>query len=217
MSEFFQPYHYGVAAPELALVAEIMSVLRAAGDEFRWSTFGVERSQVLRAFNRAHLHLAFFAPQLCDIDGLEVLQSLKHRRPALHCLLLARELDRPGFQRAVAAGVDGIVALPLHAGELLAAARSCYTGDWVLSQRYRHLLLPPAVPVRAAAHVPLSTQETALMERLCQDRLLKEAAAEMGVTYETARTYLKRVFGKYGVHRASEACERYRAERDPRY
>jgi DNA-binding CsgD family transcriptional regulator len=50
---------------------------------------------------------------------------------------------------------------------------------------------------RALACTPA---EAALVVRLVERQSLREAAASQGITYETARTYLKVIFGKAGVH-----------------
>ena len=50
----------------------------------------------------------------------------------------------------------------------------------------------------------LSRAETALASLLATGLSPKQAAEQLGVTYETARTQLKAVFAKTGVHRQSE-------------
>jgi DNA-binding CsgD family transcriptional regulator len=50
----------------------------------------------------------------------------------------------------------------------------------------------------------LTPSEAALASILVQGSSLKEAAAELGITDNTARTHLKRIFDKTGTHRQGE-------------
>jgi DNA-binding CsgD family transcriptional regulator len=51
---------------------------------------------------------------------------------------------------------------------------------------------------------PLSEQEAELAVRIAEGERLEEAAGNVGVTYQTARSYLKSIFMKLGVHRQAE-------------
>jgi DNA-binding CsgD family transcriptional regulator len=50
----------------------------------------------------------------------------------------------------------------------------------------------------------LTPKEAEMTARLSTGKSVEEAAEEMGITYETARTHLRRIFGKTGTSRQSE-------------
>jgi DNA-binding CsgD family transcriptional regulator len=54
----------------------------------------------------------------------------------------------------------------------------------------------------------LTPAEARLATHLSCGRSVEEAAAEMGVTVNTARAYLKRIYSKLGVRRQSELVRR---------
>ena len=54
----------------------------------------------------------------------------------------------------------------------------------------------------------LTAVEARLATRLSQGQSVEEAAAEMGVTVNTARAYLKRIYSKIGVRRQSDLIRR---------
>ena len=54
----------------------------------------------------------------------------------------------------------------------------------------------------------LTAVEARLATRLSQGKLVEEAAAEMGVSVNTTRAYLKRIYSKIGVRRQSELVRR---------
>jgi DNA-binding CsgD family transcriptional regulator len=76
-----------------------------------------------------------------------------------------------------------------------------------------------ARPISAAelrAAFGCTRTEARLAELLAAGRDLRDAAREMGVTYGTARGYLKGVFGKTGVHaQAQLVAWMLRGERSP--
>ena len=55
-------------------------------------------------------------------------------------------------------------------------------------------------------------REARLAQLLAQGSNLRDAASEMGVTYETARGYLKSVFAKTGVRTQSQLVARLLSE-----
>lgn len=56
----------------------------------------------------------------------------------------------------------------------------------------------------------LSEKEAVLAVRIADGQRLDAAAKETGISYETARSYLKAVFGKLGVHRQAELASAIR-------
>ncbi|HEX2539655.1 MAG TPA: helix-turn-helix transcriptional regulator [Caldimonas sp.] len=58
---------------------------------------------------------------------------------------------------------------------------------------------PAATAALRAVHA-CTASETRLARLLAEGRTLRQTAQEMGITYETARAYLKTVFHKTGVH-----------------
>ena len=69
---------------------------------------------------------------------------------------------------------------------------------------------PPAEALRGLYH--LTPAEARLAHALCDGLSLREAAEALGITYGTARTRLKAVFGKTGTHRQSALIERIRRD-----
>jgi DNA-binding CsgD family transcriptional regulator len=60
----------------------------------------------------------------------------------------------------------------------------------------------PAAEIQKA--LELTPAEARLAAALADGTALKEAAAALGVTYTTARTQLRNIFSKTGVHRQGE-------------
>ena len=77
---------------------------------------------------------------------------------------------------------------------------------WLPLRARTLLLASPCLPCVSLSHAELhhlygcTQAEARLMQRLVEGRGLREAAASLGITYGTARTCLKLVFQKTGVH-----------------
>ena len=69
---------------------------------------------------------------------------------------------------------------------------------------------PPAARQGGAEQLPeLSARETQLLELLAAGRVPKEAAHDLGLSYETVRGYLKRIYRKLHVRSRTEAVVKY--------
>jgi DNA-binding CsgD family transcriptional regulator len=124
---------------------------------------------------------------------------------------LRRALGRP-TREAEVLRVDRMGAAPGMPPLLLVAEplTNAGSGDAPPSRRLLVVLAGPAVAVHsfdsaaAAALYHLSPAESRLAERLGEGTRLDAAAGALGITLETARTYLKSLFRKTGTARQSE-------------
>lgn len=152
--------------------------------------------------------------RLPEADGLDIIARAKELRPAVRTVLITGYPSPDLALRAFLAGADAILYKPFNGGELCDALRAALSGQRVLcAEAARHLydfLRAAQPPAPTLGDDPLSPQEIELLTLLSHDCLLKEAADRMNITYETARTYLKRIFGKYQVHSTRAALSRFR-------
>ena len=142
-------------------------------------------------------------------------------RPAFKALLRAQASPADGRS---ADGCTGVDTLLLHGRSGGAAMRvQAATLELPLSSATapRHCVLlaltagaampaPPAALMRQA--YGLTPAEARLAEALLQGLSLREAAQQLRLSYETARTRLKQIFGKTGTHRQSELLSRLQRE-----
>lgn len=99
-------------------------------------------------------------------------------------------------------------------GDILAGLRSVRDGGSPLSPEVASMVItefrnPPAQRSNVEPLPDLSPRERQLLELLSAGRVPKEAAADMGLSYETVRGYLKRIYRKLHVRSRTEAVVKY--------
>lgn len=138
---------------------------------------------------RMHVGLVWFdgAGRVCDLDAVA-----------------AALLEAAGLSRgAVAAQGPGV--LELTGGlELLCRARPDGTQMGYLRARRQ----PLPAPARLAQLFCLTLSEARLLRALGEGATLREAAAQLGLTQETARSYSKQIFTKTGTRGQSDLMRR---------
>ena len=116
---------------------------------------------------------------------------------------------------ALRAGASGYLLKSSPPAEILAGLRSVRDGGAPLSPAVARMVIsefcnPPGGRTAGSEELPdLSARETQLLELLAAGRVPKEAANDLGLSYETVRGYLKRIYRKLHVRSRTEAVVKY--------
>jgi DNA-binding NarL/FixJ family response regulator len=148
--------------------------------------------------------------ELPDMDGLDVLASLKARAPRVAVLIVSLHDDPALVRRAIEGGAAGYVLKGINRRELLAAVRAVRDGESVVD---------PAVLRSLAASTPRETPGpgTALAEPLSRVELETLALVAAGLTNRqiaerlrwsvgTAKKYVQRILDKLEVSDRTQAA-----------
>jgi DNA-binding NarL/FixJ family response regulator len=133
-------------------------------------------------------------------DGLGAARIIRDRYPETAVLVVSGRADKATFLAAKKIGVAGVfgkdqeldrIAAALDA---IAAARSAAAGP------------EPGAPPADDLLAGLTPRETEVLRRITAGQGTRKMAAEMNVTTETLRTYVKNVLAKLGAHSRLEAA-----------
>jgi DNA-binding NarL/FixJ family response regulator len=128
--------------------------------------------------------------------GTDLLRDLRRRGADVPAVVMTAN-PRQGFNEdAREAGAQGTVLKTGRAEELVETLRSVRAGEAAFDSRH-----PRRVPGRAA----LSPREREVLRMVAGGATNREVASELGVSDETIKTILARVFAKLGVRRRAEA------------
>jgi DNA-binding NarL/FixJ family response regulator len=128
--------------------------------------------------------------------GTDLLRDLRRRGADVPAVVMTAN-PRQGFNEdAREAGAQGTVLKTGRAEELVETLRSVRAGEAAFDSRH-----PRRVPGRAA----LSPREREVLRMVAGGATNREVARELGVSDETIKTILARVFAKLGVRRRAEA------------
>lgn len=144
--------------------------------------------------------------------GIDCLCILESHMPATAFVMLTGDDTPQQVFGALKAGACGYVLKTAPPEHLLEAVRAAAIGGGPLSPAISRLVIS-AFQTKAAsapARIPGITQrENQLLGLFVKGLSAKEAAYEMGISYETVRDYLKTIYQKLKVRSRTEAVLKY--------
>jgi DNA-binding NarL/FixJ family response regulator len=147
---------------------------------------------------------------LPGMDGIECVKQLKTLNPSTRIIMLTVYKDSDRIFKALAAGAVGYVLKHRPSEELLNAIRDAHGGGAPMSSDIARKVVqffqenPPA-----DEDDKLSAREREVVELLANGFLVKEIADQLGISFGTVRTYIRRIYEKMHVHSRSQAVAKY--------
>jgi DNA-binding NarL/FixJ family response regulator len=187
------------AEPDVELVrafGDAEALLRAAGEP-----------------DAASWNAAILDVNLPGQTGIEAARKLKAARPSLAVLMLTVHEDPPTILEAICNGADGYLLKRSPAAVILDALRAVVSGGSTLTPGVARSLL--GVVRDRLGHgsgervaFDLTDRELEVLRGLARGRSYKQVAADLSLSLDTVRTYVRRVYGKLQVHSVAEAIQR---------
>ena len=152
--------------------------------------------------------------ELPGISGDDCLRALSGMLPVSALVVLTVHEDAERVFSALRAGANGYLLKGAPPSELLAGLKAAHAGGSPLSPGVASLVIrafqkAPA-PVKPIIPLPsLAPRERQILDLLAKGLAPKEAAAELSISYETVRDYLKNIYQKLHVRSRTEAVLRY--------
>jgi DNA-binding NarL/FixJ family response regulator len=150
---------------------------------------------------------------LMDIDmpgmsGIEGVVLLKRHYPQAEALMLTVFDDDDRVFDAVCAGANGYLLKKTPPAQIIEAIRTVHEGGAPMSPTIARKVLqlfPKHVSRNEADLDKLTQREMEVLNTLARGFSYKMVAAELNLSIETVRTYVKRIYEKLQVHSVSEA------------
>ena len=149
--------------------------------------------------------------RLPGMSGVELIADLKPRFPALPILVLTMYDESDLIFEALKAGASGYL-LKRTAGESLCeAVRQIPDGGSPMSPSIARQVVESfqvtRVPVAGGAK--LSPREEEILALLAKGTQYKGIAGDLGISLDTVRTHLRRIYEKLHVHSRTEAVVKF--------
>jgi DNA-binding NarL/FixJ family response regulator len=143
---------------------------------------------------------------LPGMTGIEGIAPLKAAAPDVQILILTAFEDDDRIFRAICAGASGYLLKTSTAAEIATAVAEVQRGGSPMTPRIARRVLE----MFAKANPPkrdyrLSPREQEILQLLVQGKTVKEAAADLGISFHTADEYIRSVYAKLQVHTRSGA------------
>lgn len=144
------------------------------------------------------------------MSGVECVRRLTTGRPNLVVLMLTVYEDTETIFQSLTAGASGYLLKRTPPAELLDAIRQAHQGSSPMSGNIARKVVqyfhqpPSPKPIEE-----LSPREREVLEHLAQGSRYKEIADRLGISIDTVRKHLGRVYRKLHVHSRTEAVVKY--------
>ena len=145
---------------------------------------------------------------LPGMNGVECVRKLKQLLPQTQVMMLTAYEDTENIFNSLAAGASGYMLKRTPRAELLDAIREVSRGGSPMSTHIARLVVQSFQRPMAAVSEPtqdLSEREREVLDLLSQGLMYKEIAEKLGISFETVRTYIRRVYEKLHVRTRTEA------------
>jgi DNA-binding NarL/FixJ family response regulator len=154
---------------------------------------------------------------LPGMSGIECLSRLKVQLPDLQVLMLTTYIETDLIFSALRAGASGYILKNRPPAELVQAIEQVCAGGAPMSLQiarkvvdYFRTLERPAADIES-----LSQREAEVLALLSQGCLYKEIAERLGISLNTVRTYMKRIYEKLQVQSRTEAVAKFAGREQP--
>ncbi len=149
---------------------------------------------------------------LPGMSGVECVSRLKSLMPELRVLMLTTYEDSHLIFNSLRAGASGYILKNKSPAELLNAIQQVHEGGAPMSMRIARKVVAffNQLPAPAPESERLSEREAQVLAALAKGRLYKEIAAQLEISENTVRTYVKRIYEKLHVQTRTEAVAKFR-------
>jgi RNA polymerase sigma factor (sigma-70 family) len=148
---------------------------------------------------------------MAGMDGIQCVERLKARMPDMQIVMLTVYEDTDKIFKALSAGANGYLLKRVAPNKLLEAIRDVHAGGSAMSSSIARKVVASfqkASP-STAAETHLSPREQTVLDCLAKGLTYKAIADQLGISIETIRTHLKRVYQKLHVRSRTEAVAKY--------
>ncbi|MGC3961081.1 MAG: response regulator transcription factor [Verrucomicrobiota bacterium] len=149
--------------------------------------------------------------QLPGKSGIVCTARLKHLLPALQVIVVTVYRDRDLLFQALKAGASGYRLKRCNPKELLAAIAEVRSGGAPMTREIARMMVETFQQqgVDPADSVELSELETELLALVSKGLGNKQIAPQMGISYDSVRGHLRRIYEKLHVRCRAKAVTKY--------
>ena len=150
---------------------------------------------------------------LPGMNGVECVRKLKQLVPSTQVVMLTAYEDTENIFNSLAAGASGYLLKRSKSAEILEAIRDVQNGGSPMTTHIARKVVQSfqssaTTTTRAVAAEPaeeLSPREQEVLDLLSQGFMYKEISDKLGISFETVRTYIRRIYEKLHVRTRTEA------------
>lgn len=148
------------------------------------------------------------------MSGIECTQALKSVLPDTQIIILTMFDDADKIFAALRAGAAGYLLKRFASGELLPAIEQAHAGaspitPQIARQVFDFFRTQENKVAPAAGMDKLTERERDLLSLMARGKHYKEAADQLGISTDTVRSHIRRIYRKLQVHSRTEAVVKF--------
>lgn len=166
--------------------------------------------QTLQLAAQLHPDVVLLDVNMPGPGGIETLQRLKERWPALHVLMLTVHEEESILRRALRAGASGYLIKRAAESELIHAIRTVWRGDLYIHPAVTRALvrdLVPSRPVKNSDGDSLTPREVEVLRLIARGYTSNQIAAQLNISPRTVEGHRANVMDKLDLHSRVELME----------
>jgi DNA-binding NarL/FixJ family response regulator len=153
---------------------------------------------------------------LMDIDmpgmtGIEAVKKIRQVNTGVAIIMLTVFDDNKNVFDAICAGASGYLLKKNVSEKLISSVKDVLNGGASMSPAIAKMVIISMQ--RQAADYRLSAREHEILTLLCKGNSYKMIASELNLSFETIRSYIKKIYEKLQVNSATEAVSKAINER----
>lgn len=173
---------------------------------------GSDRYQVVGELNTSYSAAEYCMDNQVDIvimdivyldgsNGLDAAQAIKEAKPGIKVLIVTSMPESKYLERARKIGVDSFWYKEVEDEQLISVIDRMMEGESVFPDQ------APSVNIGEATSDDFTSRELDVLRLMTKGLIDAEIAEELGISYETVRTHVKRMTAKTGLSRVKLAIE----------
>jgi DNA-binding NarL/FixJ family response regulator len=184
-----------------------VELIECAGDmRLAWVSGTV--GEALRALNGPAPNVLLSDLGLPDGSGLDVIAAARRRFPKCEVMVISVFGDEENVVAAIEAGASGYLLKDTLADAFLRTIRELHAGGSPISPSIARILLTrsrPAANMGQMAGDVLGDRESEILTLVAKGFNFNEIARMLGISVNTVKTHIYRIYQKLSVHSRSEA------------
>jgi DNA-binding NarL/FixJ family response regulator len=169
--------------------------------------------QAMVAISRAAVDVALVDLGLPDGSGIDVIKAIRSRQPRCDVMVISVFQDEETVLGAIEAGASGYLLKDSTPPDIVASIRALRAGGAPINPMIARLLLDRIRPPDAtrqttgppAGALALSEREIEILRVVAKGLSLAEIAKLLGISVNTVKTHVKRIYHKLAVSSRTEA------------
>ena len=205
----------------IAMIEDAAAFAKALEKYFQLDGSGIECVAIYPTAEAALKGLPKTLPDVALVDvnlpgmsGIELVAQLKGQCPSVLCLILTMYEDSSVIFDALKAGACGYLLKRTPPEEVAAAIVQAHSGGSPMSPQIARQVVSYFHRSNSTEGMAVFTaRERDVLELLSKGAMYKEIADQLGLSLDTVRTHLRRIYEKLHVHSRTEAVVKYLGRR----